>query len=219
MERRFNLALVFSVVSRNVTANRHASTWIDQLGNRLGNFTADVFKVNVDAFRAGSSQISVQVTGFVIDTSVKTQLFNHVTALVWTTGDTHYVAAFFLGSLTNYGTDWTGSRSNDNSLASFRLTHVHQAAIASAPRHARDAKIRLQWSALIFDLVDHRRVTSNDEVFLPAGIHGDQIANAVFVGLAFNYAADALTDDRRADFNRVHIAFAVVHAWTHVRIQ
>src|SRR5690606_20849530 len=179
VERRLHLAGILGVVGGYITADRHPRALVQQLGHRPGHLAADVLEVHIDAIRAGSSQVGLQVPGLVVDASVKAQHVYHEAALLLSPGDAHHAAAELLRRLAHHTAHRTGRRRHHHGFAGLGLADIGQAAVTGASGHAGDAQVGLQRDTARLDLVYHRRVAGNDAVLLPAGVAGHQIPFAV----------------------------------------
>ncbi len=115
---------------------------IEVLHHRRQHCPADVLEIDVDPVGTGRAQRCLEIVGLVVDTRVKTELVDHVAALVRRTGDSNRSTPYDLGQLTDHRSDCARCSRYDDGLAGFRLTDVHQADERGHPGHAEDAKRR-----------------------------------------------------------------------------
>ena len=220
VKRGFHAGHIRRIVGGYETADGHPGARVQQRCHGARHGTTHVFKVDIDAVRAGRFQVCFQIAGLVIHTGVETQLIDHVIALFGAAGNANNPAALGFRSLANDGSYRPGSGRDNHGFAGFRLTHVHQAAVPRAPRHTGNAEIGLQgYVVSLLNLVHHRRIAREGNVFLPTGITSDQITDLQGVRAGFHHPGNALADNWLVDADRVHVTFGIVHTRAHVRIQ
>ena len=110
VEGCLHLGHVPGVIGGHIPTNRHPCSRVEQRRHSPGHRTTHVLKINVDAVRAGRLQVFIEIAGLIINTGIKAQLFDNITALLRATGDTNHTATLGFGRLANHSTDRSGSR-------------------------------------------------------------------------------------------------------------
>src|SRR6202008_2065008 len=88
-------------VAGDQPAQNDTSVKIHALQHCLHDFTANVFKVYLDAVRRGGRELLFPVGLFVVDGGVEAQIFRKPGAFVVATGDAHDAATLNLTDLPN----------------------------------------------------------------------------------------------------------------------
>src|SRR5580700_4403922 len=124
-----------NVVLRDGAADHDASATRKVCESSLKDVTADVVEVDVDALRASFPQRLAHIFGFVIDSRVKSQVVDEITALVDPARNAYRAATLDFGNLTHNRPYSTGSRRHDYGLARLRLAGFEQAEVGRHARH------------------------------------------------------------------------------------
>ena len=128
------------VVVGHQAAHWNAGLRIEPGQHRVEHRPANALKVHVDALGAGRGKVTWQVVFMVINTKVKTQLVDHITALVLAPSNTDDMAAFEFGDLSNDRAHRATGRGDHHSFSRHGLADVKQAHVGRHAWHAQHAE-------------------------------------------------------------------------------
>src|SRR5699024_4778947 len=102
----------------------------------VGNRSADVFEIDVDAIRYSFSKFCSKIIFLIVDTCIETKRFSEVIDLFRAAGYADNLRTFYLCNLACDRADCAGCRRDDHSLTFLRLADVQKTAIGRLSRHA-----------------------------------------------------------------------------------
>ena len=178
----------------------------------------------VNAIRAGFAQClgqrDVILVLFVVDAGVKAQFVDHVIAFVFATSNAHHAAAACFGQCTISAAHSTARRAHGHGLACFGRDDFHQAIPSGHAGHADRAEVmRQRYMAGVHLAQGAQNIGINDAVFLPAPHAHDLVTCLEFGVAAVHHLAHGPADHDLAQRLGHGVAFALVHAPAHVRVQ
>ena len=207
------------VVLRNGPADDDPSAQSDVGQRGVENLAAHVVEVQVNAVGTGRTQTPREVLFAVVETLIKTVLFDDLGAFLRTAGDAdHLFGPAGPGNLADHRSRSSACARDDDDVARLELTDVQQAEKgreASGTEHVHDGgHVESQ------TLGDDREpvLFAGNHPFLPVRHARDDVANLVVRRGGFHdHSHPARTDDV-TDANGRHVARRVVHPGANGRV-
>src|SRR5215469_3510761 len=107
-----------------------AAVEVHTVENGLHDFSADVFKIDVDASGSRGDELSLPVGMFVVDGGVEAQIVLNPVAFFIGTGDADDAATVNFAELSGDATGGTRGGRNDESFTRLWFGHIEQAEIS-----------------------------------------------------------------------------------------
>src|SRR5580692_1883109 len=136
----------------------------------LHDFSADIFKINVDAIGGGGGELFLPVRMLVVDGGVETEIFGDPGAFVIGAGNANDAAAVNLSDLPRDAASGASGCGDNQGFALFRRCdfHVKKSSEAVQAEDAEEDRVRNEWNLRNF-LEELLGGGIDDNVFLKAG--------------------------------------------------
>ena len=213
-----------AVVASDHAAHRNAAELVHAQHDRVQHHAAHVFEVAVDAIGAsvfqGLGQRQIVAVLFVIDASVKAQLFHHVIAFVLPASKTHHAATTGFGQGAKGAADCATGCTDGHGLTRFGVDDAHQAVPCGDTWHTDSTQEVADRHMGGIDLAKHgRHIGVHHAVGLPSAHAHHLVAHRKFGMTAFNHLTHSACDHDRVQGLWRGIAFTVIHAATHIGVK
>ena len=156
------------IVAAHQATHRHARGGIQQRQHGVKHFPADVFIVDINAFRAGAFQLLSEIRRVVIETHVKPKNLNSVAAFFCPTGYPDHAAAFDFTDLPDCRPNRARRGGDHQRFTRFRLSDIQQPHIGGKARHPKNAQRPGGMGGIIAQLDQAAAVRKR--VLLPAAV-------------------------------------------------
>ena len=167
MKGRALLCNVGGIVARNIATDWCSCARIELFGNGFGNGTANRFKIDVNALRAGCLQRAIKIYCFIINTFIEAELIFNIRAFFRTTSDTDDMKSKSFTNLTRYRPNCARGGRDHKSFAGHRFTFALEAKISGSARHAADTKVGREGDDLWVYFISHGVFLVRHKVLLP----------------------------------------------------
>ena len=205
------------VVLRDQAAHRDAREIVEQREHRVPHRAAHVLEIDVDAARAGCSQLLGEILRAVVDRRVEAQRVDEIAALVAAAGDAHGARALDFRDLPDHRADRPGGGGDRDGLAGLRLADGRKARVGGHARHAEHAERRRYRRAARIELAQARAV--RHRVILPAAIAEHDVARLESGMPRIRHLVDRAADHRLTDLDGLRVGPRRAHAPAHVGIE
>src|SRR6266436_6693205 len=150
----------------------------------LHDFSANIFKIDIDAVGRGGGELFLPVRVLVVDSGVKAEIFRDPSAFVVGAGNTHDTAAMNLSNLSGDAAGRAGGGGNDERLALLGRSdfHAEKRGKSVEAEHAEEDGVRNERNLRQL-LEEALRGRVDDNVVLKAGEARDAVALLV-VGMS-----------------------------------
>src|SRR6516165_6705482 len=108
----------------------------------MPNRAADIFEINIDPVRTGSSELFGEIGRAMIDSDVEAKFFHNGAAFFGAASDDHCSRASHRSELSNERTHRSACGCDYNGLARLRLTDQVETRVGGEARHAEHAEPR-----------------------------------------------------------------------------
>ena len=213
-----------AVVASNHAADRDAAELVHTQHDRIQHHPAHVFKVAVNAIGAsvfdGFGQGLIVAVLFVIDASIKAEFIHHVITFVFATRKTHHATTTGFGQGTKCAANRTTGRADRQRLTGFGVDDANQAVPSGDTRHAyRTQKMADGYMGGVDLAKRSGHIRIHHAVSLPTAHTHHLVAYCEIRVTALHHLAHGACDHDRVQSLWRGVAFAVVHAATHIGVK
>ena len=206
-----------AIVVGDQAADGDARKGIEQGEDRIPYRSADVFEIDIDAVRAGGSQLFGKVRRPVIDDLVETQLVAHEGAFARTTRDPYGPRPLDPGDLAHRRTDRPACRAHRDGFARLRLADDQQTGPGGKTRHAQHAEGSRDRRGGRIEL--SQTFAIRQRVGLPTRVGQDDISDREIVMAAVDHLRHCASLHHRADPDWRGVGLGRAHSPAHVGIE
>jgi len=177
-------ARIFLGVAGDESAENHAAVKIHAVQDFLHDFSADIFKIDVDAVGSGGSEFFFPVCMFVVDGGVETEILGDPRAFVVSARNANDAAAVNLSNLPGDASGGPGRGGDDKRFAFFGRCdfHAEKSSKAVEAEHAEENRVRNKRNLRDF-LEELLRGHVDDDIVLQTSKARDAVAFFV-IGVA-----------------------------------